>query len=338
MAKHELPDQSQDQLEILHAALRDSAEHHLMADVPVGVFLSAGLDSSTITALVSERHQDVRTVTLGFHEFRGSEQDETRLAEVVARTYKTNHQTIWITRRDFEADIGRLFEAMDRPSIDGVNTYFVSLAAKKTGLKVALSGLGGDELFGGYPSFRDVPRLVRLMKYFPTLRRLGGPIRAVSSKLLRKFTSPKYAGIFEYGSSYPAAYLLRRSLFMPWELPTFLDPDLVREGWKRLNTFDDLAGLCDSLDSPRLKVSAMELCWYMLHHLLRDADWAGMAHSVEIRVPFVDVDLLKKLAPLLVQPNPPTKRDVARSLSSKLPASVLNRPKTGFSVPVREWM
>src|SRR5438132_947959 len=154
------------------------------------------------------------------------------------------------------------------------------------------------------------------MKYFGPIAGAGPTIRAISSKLLRKFTSPKYAGIFEYSSSYPAAYLLRRSLFMPWELPAFLDPDLVREGWQRLNTFDQLAGLCDSIESARLKVSAMELCWYMRHQLLRDSDWAGMGHSVEIRVPFVDVDLLKKLAPLLVQPNPPTKRDVARSLSS----------------------
>lgn len=108
----------------------------------------------------------MRTVTLGFHEYRGSEQDETGLAEVVARAYRTNHQTIWITRRDFEGEAARLFEAMDRPSIDGVNTYFVSLATKRAGLKVALSGLGGDELFGGYPSFHDVPRIANTLRFF----------------------------------------------------------------------------------------------------------------------------------------------------------------------------
>jgi asparagine synthase (glutamine-hydrolysing) len=324
--------------DLLHGALYDSAQHHLVADVPVGVFLSAGLDSSSITALLSESHRDVRTVTLGFDEYRGSKNDETHYADVTARTYKTNHEIVWVTRDDFAEHRENLFRAMDRPTIDGVNTYFVSLAAKKTGLKVALSGLGGDELFGGYPSFQDVPRLVRLMKYFPTLGRLGGPIRAVSSKLVRKFTSPKYAGVFEYGSSYPAAYLLRRSLFMPWELPAFLDPDLVREGWRRLNTFNQLGGLCDSLESPRLKVSAMELCWYMRHQLLRDSDWAGMAHSVEIRVPFIDVDLLKKLAPLLARSHPLTKRDMIHALRSKLPEAILSRPKTGFSIPVREWL
>jgi asparagine synthase (glutamine-hydrolysing) len=338
VAAREAPDQSAGQHEVLHAALRDSAEHHLMADVPVGVFLSAGLDSSTITALVSESHQDVRTVTLGFHEYRGSEQDETGLAEVVARAYRTNHQTIWITRRDFEGEAARLFEAMDRPSIDGVNTYFVSLATKRAGLKVALSGLGGDELFGGYPSFHDVPRIANTLRFFRGFEKLGRGLRVVSQEMIKHFTSPKYAGILEYGSSYPGAYLLRRSLFMPWELPELLDPDLVREGWRRLNTFHELGALCDSLESERLKIAALELCCYMRQQLLRDSDWAGMAHSLEIRVPLVDVKLLRAIAPLLASRHPPGKRDMALSPRVPLPEAVLSRPKTGFSVPVRDWL
>lgn len=338
MAAHQTQRASTDRQEILHAALRDSAEHHLMADVPVGVFLSAGLDSSTITALVSERHPDVRTVTLGFNEYRGSEQDETRLAEVVARNYKTNHQTIWITRRDFESDAARLFESMDRPSVDGVNTYFVSLATKRAGLKVALSGLGGDELFGGYPSFRDVPRIARRLRPFRSFEKVGRGLRIVTQEVIKRFASPKYAGIFEYGSSYPGAYLLRRSLFMPWELPEILDPEIVREGWRRLNTFHALGALCDSLESERLKVSSLELCWYMRHQLLRDSDWAGMAHSLEIRVPLVDVKLLHEIAPLLASADPPGKRDMALSPRDPLPDTILTRPKTGFTVPVRDWM
>jgi len=337
-AGHDASAHAQDKHETLHSALRDSAEHHLMADVPVGIFLSAGLDSSTIAALVSERHHDVRTVTLGFNEYRGSDQDETRLAEVVAKNYKTNHQTIWITRADFEADAPRLFDAMDRPSIDGVNTYFVSLATKRAGLKVALSGLGGDELFGGYPSFQDVPRTVNALRSFRSFEKLGRGLRVVTQGIIKHFASPKYAGIFEYGSSYPGAYLLRRSLFMPWELPEFLDPDVVREGWRRLNTMGELAALCDSLDSERLKISALELCWYMRHQLLRDSDWAGMAHSLEIRVPLVDLKLLREIAPLIASPRPPGKLDMALSPRTPLPAAVLSRPKTGFTVPVRDWL
>ena len=338
VSAREKPLPAQDQQEILHAALRDSAEHHLMADVPVGIFLSAGLDSSTIAALVSERHRDVRTVTLGFNEYRGGKQDETPLAEQVARHYRTSHQTIWITRRDFENGATDLFEAMDRPSIDGVNTYFVSLATKRAGLKVALSGVGGDELFAGYPSFRDVPRIAEALRSFRRFENVGRALRMVTQDVIKHFASPKYAGILEYGSSYPGAYLLRRSLFMPWELPAFLDPDVVREGWKRLNTATELAGVCDSLESPRLKVSALELCRYMRHQLLRDSDWAGMAHSLEIRVPLVDITLLRQIAPLLASDRPPGKRDMALSARVPLPDAVLSRPKTGFTVPVRDWL
>jgi asparagine synthase (glutamine-hydrolysing) len=326
------------QREVLQAALRDSAECHLMADVPVGIFLSAGLDSSTLTALVSERHHDVRTVTLGFDEYRGGDQDETRLADVVAKTFQTDHQTIWITRSHFEADAARLFDTMDRPTIDGVNTYFVSLAARRAGLKVAFSGLGGDELFGGYPSFTDVPRLVGFAGRFRAVPQIGRPLRIVTAAIIKQFTSPKFAGILEYGSTFGGAYLLRRSLFMPWELPQLLDPDLVREGWQRLNTLGELARISDLLTSPRGKISALELCWYMRHQLLRDSDWAGMGHSLEIRVPLVDVSLFRKIAPLLVSPTPPTKLDMALSLSRSLPDPVLLRPKTGFTVPVRDWL
>src|SRR5947208_493538 len=107
--------------------------------------------------------------------------------------------------------------SMDQPSIDGVNTYFVSYAASQASLKVALSGLGGDELFGGYPSFSDVPRLTRACKAFRHLGPLARAFRSISAPLLSHVTSPKYAGLFEYGHSLGGAYLLRRGLFMPWE-------------------------------------------------------------------------------------------------------------------------
>ncbi len=331
--------------QLLRDSLRDTVRHHLIADVPVGVFQSAGLDSSTLTAFVSEVHQNVRTVTLGFEEYRGTENDEVPLAETVARACKTEHQTVWVSRKDFEGGTEALFDAMDQPSTDGVNTFFVSMAAKKAGLKVALSGLGGDEIFGGYPSFHDVPRLVSALRPFQrfsvsAFQRFGKGFRIVSSAFLKRFTSPKYAGLLEYGTSFGGAYLLRRGMFMPWELPDILDPDLVREGWQRLNTLSALNLTADlrPLTSDRLRVSALELSWYMRNQLLRDSDWAGMAHSLEIRVPLVDVALLRALSPLLHSSAPPTKLDMARAPSSPLPASVLARPKTGFTVPVREWM
>ncbi|MDW8309380.1 MAG: asparagine synthase (glutamine-hydrolyzing), partial [Verrucomicrobiales bacterium] len=329
---HELPDWAE--------ALRDSVRQHLVADVPVGVFLSSGVDSATVTTLASEQGGDLRTVTLGFEEFRGTPNDETPLAERLARELGTKHQTVRVTRRDFEAHVERLFDAMDQPSINGVNTYFVSFAAAQASLKVALSGLGGDELFGGYPSFRKIPQAVRTLRWFDvaTVQRVGRLFRLVMAPVLKHVTSPKYAGLLEYGGRSSSAYLLHRCLFMPWELPNLLDADMVRAGWRELEPLARLEMTVAGLASAHARVSALELCWYMRNQLLRDSDWASMAHSVEIRVPYVDVPLLRALAPRLVGLAPPTKRDLAGVPSRPLPSEILNRPKTGFQIPVREWL
>ncbi|MBI3852548.1 MAG: asparagine synthase (glutamine-hydrolyzing) [Verrucomicrobia bacterium] len=322
----------------LNDSLRDSVAHHLIADVPVGVFLSSGLDSTTLAALAAEQGGRLRTVTLGFEEYRGTPYDETPLAETVAAQYGAQHQTIWVSRADFRAHVERLFHAMDQPSTDGVNTYFVSLAAAQTSLKVALSGLGGDELFGGYPSFKQLPRSVRALGSLGTSGIFGKSLRIVCAPVVKHFTSPKYAGLFEYGGTYGGAYLLRRGMFMPWELPEILDPDLVRQGWSELQPLLRLEESLDGLRSPHARVSCLESCWYMRNQLLRDSDWAGMAHSLEIRVPLVDVTLLRALAPSLTCAAPPTKLDLARTPRCPLPAAVLARPKTGFLIPVREWL
>src|SRR5438067_1845265 len=324
--------------ELLRDSLAETVRYHLVADVPVGVFLSSGLDSTTIAALAAEQGGDLRTVTLGFEEYQGKPENEVPLAEQFAQGCGAKHQTIWVSRADFEAERDHLFESMDRPSTDGVNTFFVSLAAKRANLKVALSGVGGDELFASYPGFQEIPRSVRWLKGFHWWRNIGRDIRIVTAPILRRFTSPKYAGVFEYGGSYSGAYLLRRGMFMPWELPDLLDPELVREGWAELQTLLRLDETLDGIKNPRLKVSALEMNWYMRNQLLRDSDWAGMGHSVEIRVPFVDVDLLCTIAPLLASKQPPSKREMAAAATPLITAEMLDRRKTGFQVPVRAWL
>ena len=320
-------------------ALLESVRQHLQADVPVGVFLSAGLDSTTLAYLVAQlAPRDLHTVTLGFEEYSGTENDEAPLAEQTAALLGARHSTIRVRRSDFREELPRILDAMDQPSIDGVNSYFVSLAAARAGLKVAISGLGGDELFGSYSSFREIPRLVRLCKVFGQLPELGRNLRRISSPILKHITSPKYAGLFEYGGSYGGAYLLRRGVFMPWELPGILDPDMVREGWAELLTIERLDQTSSDISINHHKVSALETSWYMRCQLLRDADWASMAHSLEIRVPFLDLDLLRIVAPLLGRQGSPDKKTVAVSVAAGLPEQIFNRRKTGFSVPVREWL
>ena len=328
--------------ERLREALLDSVRAHLVADVDVGVFLSSGRDSTTLAALASEVGAayggQLRTVTLGFSEYRGTADDEVPLAERVAAHYGARHDTVWIDRADFRDAFGRFLHHMDQPTLDGVNSYFVSRAAAQAGLKVALSGLGGDELFGGYPSFTEIPRLVALVGRVPLAARVGPGFRAVAAPVLRRFTSPKYAGLLEYGNDVAGAYILRRGLFMPWELPDVLDPDLAREGWRALETRARLEATAGGIRADRLKISALESTWYMRNQLLRDTDWASMAHSLEVRTPLVDWKLLGDVAPLLAARPELGKHSMALAPRRPLPDAVLARPKTGFTTPVRQWM
>jgi asparagine synthase (glutamine-hydrolysing) len=307
----------------LHEALLDSVRHHLVADVPVGILLSSGIDSSILVALAAECGTELRTLTLGFQEYRGTADDETVLAEQVARQYGAKHETVWISRSDFEAAFDSFMDAMDQPTIDGLNTWLISRAASQLGLKVALSGLGGDEFFGGDPSFTQLPHTRRLAKPLAAIPGLGRLLREVSAPVLRRFTSEKYAGLVEYGKSWQGAYLLRRAVRMPWEVT------------------DDygLAGREPPEGTPvHLIVSQLEATQYMRNQLLRDADWAGMAHSLELRVPLVDVELCRRVAQECRAGRIYRKPDLAAVARPPLPHAVTYRPKTGFSVPVRDWL
>jgi asparagine synthase (glutamine-hydrolysing) len=327
--------------EEVREALKDSVRGHLVADVPVGAFLSAGVDSGALVGLMRDAGvQDIETVTIGFDEFRGQHQDEVPIAQEVAALYGARHTTRIVTRAEFDADLPYIVEAMDQPSIDGINTWFVSKAAHELGLKVAISGLGGDELFGGYPSFRDIPRWVRTFRLPSRIPLLGRVVRIAALKATPAIGAhPKAAGMIELGGSYAGAYLLRRGLFMPWELGNVLDEDTIREGLRRL------APVCliDRELSPRprsafARVATLESSLYMRNQLLRDTDWASMAHSLEVRVPLVDSVLLGALARHTRFMSTEGKHVLARAPDRELPQSVTGRKKSGFTTPVGMWM
>ncbi|WP_431860961.1 asparagine synthase (glutamine-hydrolyzing) [Azospirillum sp.] len=323
----------------LRAAAAGSVRRHLVADVPVGLFLSAGVDSGTLLALArAEAGPGMPALTLAFEEYRGTGDDEAPIAERVATVCEARSETHWATGAAFRADAERVLAAMDQPSTDGVNTWLVSQAAARRGLKVALSGVGGDELLGGYPGFRQIPRLAAALRPFGRVPGLGRAVRAVSAPALGRLTSPKYAGVLEYGTTVPDAWLLRRALFMPWELPAVIDPALARAGWEALDLRGRLAATVQGVDAPHLQVMLLELSWYMRSQLLRDADWAGMAHGVEIRTPLVDRALFRGLAPLIRAARPPDKADLLAAAGPAVSAVLAGRPKTGFTVPVRRWL
>ena len=322
-------------------AMADSVRHHLLSDVPVGLFLSAGMDSTAICALAAAAapRPELRALTLGFDEYAGTHDDEVPGACAVACACAVPHDVIRVRREDFAGERARILAAMDQPSVDGVNSYMVSRAAAGLGLKVALSGLGGDELFGSYPSYRQVPRMAAALRWVP--RVLGVAARQMLRPLLPQRVSPKYAGLLEWGRDLPGAYFLRRALFMPWELPHVIDADLAREGLRALALRDRLHDLVRGIATPFDQVMALEAGVYMRNCLLRDADWAGMAHSLEIRTPLADADLYAQVIGLRRAPDAPlTKADLRQTLGTLacIDPSVLARRKTGFNVPVREWL
>ena len=310
------------------AALGDAVASHLVSDVPVGAFLSGGLDSSSVVALASQMTDTpIRTCSISFAE---ADHDESRYARAVAEALGTDHHERVVTRDDFVRAIPDFTASLDQPSIDGFNTYFVSRTAHEAGLKVALSGLGGDELFGGYPSFNGVPRVLRAL-------RAARPVTGALSRLGRSDRWRKVAEASRRPASPAAALLVYRGLFGE------------REAAQLLNTndmFDTVAYVSDRAGSytgsMREWVSRAELSTYTASQLLRDTDVMSMAHSVELRVPLLDKRLVETVVSMPAQErfkgkgNKPLLR---RIMADRLPSIVTDkRPRQGFTFPMQQWL
>ncbi len=323
-------------------AVEDSVRAHLVSDVPVAVFLSAGLDSSLIAALAC-RHlpEPPATFTLRFEGLEGTALDEAPLAAEVAKRLGTRH----VERRMGREEVAGLWQgalaAMDQPSIDGFNTWTVSRAAHEAGLKVVLSGLGGDEVFGSYPSFADVPRLARAARWAARIPGLAAAWPGIARRA--SAGRPKLAGLLRHGRTVPGAYFLRRGLFLPEELPALIGRDLAEAGLRRYDPVADAAralaaGNGRGRDS-WIAVHELETVQYMRNQLLRDSDWASMAWSVELRVPLVDAWLRARLAAAGFEPaRSEGKAALVRRTAPELPRELWTRPKSGFYIPIAEWM
>lgn len=327
----------EDPEQVLREALEDSVRHHLISDVPVAIFLSNGIDSQSIAAAaVREGRSDLRGVTLAFAGAPGEVSDETPGAARFSQRIGLQQASVRLSEADFRSAIPALLDAMDQPTLDGANMFFVSRAVRQEGFKVALCGIGGDELFGGYPSFRDLPLWTRLL-CVPSRIPGAATVYRHAAQALRRMVGrghPKIDGLLTYGRDLAGAYFLKRGLFMPWELPDLIGKEAAAEGLRRLGLAERISSALDGApDDTRARISCLESCLYMRNQLLRDADWAAMAHSVEVRTPLVDSVLTARLAPHLRGSAGLAKKDLAR-----IAGADAQGPKTGFTLPIRSWI
>ncbi|MEY2498319.1 MAG: hypothetical protein QOD12_1875 [Verrucomicrobiota bacterium] len=295
-----------------------AVDEHLLSDVPVASFLSGGIDSSIVTAIAAQKlEKQLQTFSVGFEI---AEFDETAIAQEIADRYGTEHHRIQLSQDEVIHSVTEAVEKLDLPSVDAINTYIVSRAVASHGVKVALSGLGGDELFGGYPSFRDVPRLQLIARLPRALRKMLGAAAGLGDRLSDLPGNPDAGELARWRRRFFSDEMIRRAglpnAAAPFECPVALPDDFARISWA-------------------------ELTGYMRRMLLRDADQMSMAVSLELRVPFLDHDLVEYVLGVqaaVKKKYPGVKGLLVEACRDLLPSSVYERSKAGFVLPMKAWM
>jgi asparagine synthase (glutamine-hydrolysing) len=297
-----------------------SVTEHLLSDVPVAAFLSGGLDSSIVTALAAGASaRPLRTFTIAFAE---RELDESAAARSVAERYRTEHREVRLTDEDAAGLVPAAVGALDQPSADGVNTFLVSRAVAQDGIKVVLSGLGGDEVFAGYPGFRILPRVHR---WAPLVGTAPARLRRL---LVRDGSGERGVEITARGATLEQRYETGRSFWSAREMKAMgLDAGV---GYGSYDPGPQEPGAT--------RVSVLELGGYMRSTLLRDADAMSMAHSLELRVPFLDHELVECCLRHHAADAPGHKGLLKRAAAHLLPPAVARGAKRGFVLPMDRWM
>jgi asparagine synthase (glutamine-hydrolysing) len=318
----------------IRQTLREAVGRQMMSDVPFGAFLSGGVDSSVVVALMREvTAGDIETFNISFADKKF---DESLYARAIAERFKTKHHEIRLAPTDFLNELPNALNALDHPSGDAVNTYVVAQATRKAGIKMALSGLGGDELFGGYPIFKQSDRLQRLqfLNHVPTL------FRKTAGQLLQKVTpsvsSQKMAAVLALPDMSPLnAYDYFREVFSDDQRQ-----QILVNGYAQ--TKPSLEGRVLSFEGKELysQISIAEMSGYMQNVLLRDSDQMSMAHALELRVPLLDVELVNLVLniPDALKRGTGSKPLLVAAMSDVLPPSLFDRPKMGFLLPFETWM
>jgi asparagine synthase (glutamine-hydrolysing) len=318
---------------LVRQGLEESIGRHLVSDVPVGVFLSGGMDSTAVVALATRiAGTQLRTFCISFDDPQFNEGD---IAARTAKHFGTQHSDWRLDSNTAKGLLTRFLEASDQPSIDGFNTFCVSKLAYDHGLKVVLSGLGGDELFGGYPSFQIVPRMVRSSRLLDPLRGLR---RAAGHALQRPLASARMNRLGQFLGDSPittAAYGAMRGIFTVDEVRRLLP----RYGCEAERTSESQRAMYVP-PQPTLEdeVSYLEIARYMRNQLLRDSDVMSMAWSLELRTPFVDSKLIEGVETIGEYLRLKPGKRILLDAVPEIPSWIRNRPKRGFTFPFQEWV
>ena len=322
----------------VHERLRRSVQGHLIGDVPVGMFLSGGIDSTALVSLARDAGVTPRTFSVVMP---GTEEDEGRYSRLVAERLDCDHTEVTLTEAQLAASVPQALASFDHPTGDGINTFIVSQAVARAGLKVALSGLGGDEIFGGYPSFA---RLRRLSAYSRLWGRSPRLVRSAAAAAVRSMgrassTSAKVAAVLESDGSVPRAFPILRQMFARPERAALLGrpPAAADMAAERLAAAHERHADRDLMTF----VSYAEATTYMHDALLRDSDQMSMACGLELRVPLLDHHLVEYVVGLpeaIKAPRGLPKRLLVESAGARMPVDVVNRPKRGFVLPFDRWM
>jgi asparagine synthase (glutamine-hydrolysing) len=321
------PSSPGEELKNVGASIQRAVEKNLISDAPLGVLLSGGIDSSLLTLLADRQQEGIKTISINFDDAAFDEYPYQRL--VLEKTKHVEHTSHRITERMFWDNLDDIWKAMDQPTIDGVNTYFVSKCARRDGLKVVLSGLGADEIFGGYASFRRIGLLKLLRTYLPFKNRVAKIIG---------FRKHKYRRLMFLDLPGPIGdYLFLRGIHTPNVIGALLDiPEA--DVWEVLKKVQ--VRLPENLEAHQY-VSILESKIYMANQLLKDTDGMGMWHGLEIRVPFLDVELVQHvegISPELRFREEGQKYLLTASHPKLIPPAIVNRVKKGFTFPIAMWM
>jgi len=328
----------EDKILYLKETIEETVSLHNISDVSRALLLSSGIDSNIILNAMSEKDKfNCSALTLDFNYTK--QYDETEIAKENSKINNVSHLIKTINPEEFRQLIENFYKDMDSPTNDGFNTYLISYLSKKYNFKVIISGIGGDELFLSYPSFKAIPRLNQIMKFIPKINLIDHFMKNNLYFFLKKNKfRTKLAGIYDYGRDLNSSFMLLRSVFLPFEIREFLSEKELIDANKDINLMKISMDEISDIKDQRIAIMYLEMKYYLCSKLLRDADWASMSHSVELRTPFVDWHFFKKILPIVKFNKQFSKSNLLDNFPNEVTKKLRKRKKTGFMIPHQSFL